>query len=127
MILGERLRTVREQKELSQGDVEKRSGLLRCYISREKNGHTVPAVDRKSTRLNSSHSQISYAVFCLKEHRKRRNLAQRGQDLLREMLDAFMIAFFQFARDITASWAKTQDIPIGTYLRFAEAQMMMGS
>jgi len=34
MILGERLRTVREQKELSQGDIEKRSGLLRCYISR---------------------------------------------------------------------------------------------
>src|SRR2546430_10414628 len=68
MILGERLRTVREQKELSQGDVEKRSGLLRCYISREKNGHTVPAVDRKSTRLNSRHSQISYAVFCLKQH-----------------------------------------------------------
>lgn len=45
MILGERLRNVREQKELSQGDVEKRSGLLRCYISRVENGHTVPAVE----------------------------------------------------------------------------------
>src|ERR1700747_3309498 len=45
MILGERLRTVREQKELSQGDVEKRSGLFRCYISRVENGHTVPAVE----------------------------------------------------------------------------------
>lgn len=45
MILGERLRTVREQKELSQGDVEKRSGLLRCYISRVENGHTMPAVE----------------------------------------------------------------------------------
>src|SRR5688572_31826780 len=30
----------------------------------------VPAVDRKSTRLNSSHSQISYAVFCLKKKNK---------------------------------------------------------
>src|SRR2546427_8261039 len=28
--------------------------------------------DRKSTRLNSSHSQISYAVFCLKKKKKRR-------------------------------------------------------
>src|SRR2546430_5456352 len=28
-------------------------------------------VDRKSTRLNSSHSQISYAVFCLKKKKKR--------------------------------------------------------
>src|SRR5213595_3878094 len=45
MILGERLRTVREQKELSQGDVEKRSGLLRCYISRVENGHTVPSIE----------------------------------------------------------------------------------
>lgn len=45
MIIGERLRSVREQKQLSQGDIEKRSGLLRCYISRVENGHTVPAVE----------------------------------------------------------------------------------
>src|SRR2546430_3242804 len=30
----------------------------------------LPAADRKSTRLNSSHSQISYAVFCLKKKKK---------------------------------------------------------
>src|SRR6267378_6743996 len=36
---------MREQKKLSQGDVEKRTGLLRCYISRVENGHTVPAVE----------------------------------------------------------------------------------
>src|SRR2546430_13053099 len=30
----------------------------------------LPRTDRKSTRLNSSHSQISYAVFCLKKKRK---------------------------------------------------------
>src|SRR2546430_7264711 len=36
-------------------------------------GHrgAVPRTDRKSTRLNSSHSQISYAVFCLKKKKKR--------------------------------------------------------
>src|SRR5690349_12348760 len=44
MIIGERLRELREQKKLSQGDVEHRTGLLRCYISRVENGHTVPAV-----------------------------------------------------------------------------------
>src|SRR2546430_5834109 len=33
----------------------------------DKIATTVPARDRKSTRLNSSHSQISYAVFCLKK------------------------------------------------------------
>src|SRR2546430_4040889 len=31
---------------------------------------TAPRLDRKSTRLNSSHSQISYAVFCLKKKKK---------------------------------------------------------
>jgi transcriptional regulator with XRE-family HTH domain len=45
MIIGERLRSLREQKNLSQGDIEKRTGLLRCYISRVENGHTVPAVE----------------------------------------------------------------------------------
>jgi transcriptional regulator with XRE-family HTH domain len=45
MIIGERLRILREQKNLSQGDIQKRTGLLRCYISRVENGHTVPAVE----------------------------------------------------------------------------------
>ena len=45
MIIGDRLRLLREEKELSQGDIEKRTGLLRCYISRVENGHTVPAVE----------------------------------------------------------------------------------
>ncbi|MFY9689681.1 MAG: helix-turn-helix transcriptional regulator [Candidatus Acidiferrales bacterium] len=45
MIIGERLRLLRETKKLSQGDIEKRTGLLRCYISRVENGHTVPAIE----------------------------------------------------------------------------------
>jgi transcriptional regulator with XRE-family HTH domain len=45
MIIGDRLREMREAKQLSQGDIEKRSGLLRCYISRVENGHTVPAIE----------------------------------------------------------------------------------
>jgi transcriptional regulator with XRE-family HTH domain len=45
MVIGDRLRELRESKELSQGDIEKRSGLLRCYISRVENGHTVPAIE----------------------------------------------------------------------------------
>jgi transcriptional regulator with XRE-family HTH domain len=43
-VIGNRLKELRESKELSQGDIEKRTGLLRCYISRVENGHTVPAV-----------------------------------------------------------------------------------
>ena len=45
MIIGDRLRALREEKKLSQGDIEKRTGLLRCYISRVENGHTVPAIE----------------------------------------------------------------------------------
>src|SRR5437764_14897272 len=45
MIIGDRLRAVREEKKLSQGDIEKRTGLLRCYISRVENGHTIPAIE----------------------------------------------------------------------------------
>jgi transcriptional regulator with XRE-family HTH domain len=45
MIIGDRIRTMREEKKLSQGDIEKRTRLLRCYISRVENGHTVPAIE----------------------------------------------------------------------------------
>ena len=45
MVISERLRQLREDKKLSQGDIEKRTGLLRCYISRVENGHTVPAIE----------------------------------------------------------------------------------
>ena len=44
-MIGDRLRVMREGKNISQGEVEKRIGLLRCYISRVENGHTVPAVE----------------------------------------------------------------------------------
>jgi len=45
MIIGEPLRAIREEKNLSQSDIEKRTGLIRCYVSRVENGHTVPALD----------------------------------------------------------------------------------
>jgi transcriptional regulator with XRE-family HTH domain len=45
MLIGERIKAIRESKHLSQGDIEKRTGLLRCYISRVENQHTTPAVE----------------------------------------------------------------------------------
>jgi len=44
MVIGDRLKQLRDEKSLSQGDIERKTGLLRCYISRVENGHTVPAV-----------------------------------------------------------------------------------
>jgi transcriptional regulator with XRE-family HTH domain len=45
MVIGTRLRALREERKFSQGDIEKRTGLLRCYISRVENGHTVPSIE----------------------------------------------------------------------------------
>ena len=45
MIIGERVKFLREQKKLSQGEIEKRAGLQRVYISRVENGHTVPSIE----------------------------------------------------------------------------------
>jgi len=45
VLIGDRLRAMREERKLSQGDIEKRTGLLRCYVSRVENGHTVPAIE----------------------------------------------------------------------------------
>jgi transcriptional regulator with XRE-family HTH domain len=45
MVIGDRLRSLREEKNMLQGDIEKRTGLLRCYVSRVENGHTVPTIE----------------------------------------------------------------------------------
>src|SRR5471030_1533379 len=45
MNIGETIRNYRLQRGMSQGDIEKRTGLLRCYLSRVENGHTVPSLD----------------------------------------------------------------------------------
>lgn len=45
MVIGQKLRELRESKNLSQGDIEHKTGILRCYTSRVENGHTIPSVD----------------------------------------------------------------------------------
>src|SRR2546429_2090788 len=45
MNIGETIRNFRLQRSMSQGDIEKRTGLLRCYLSRVENGHTIPSLD----------------------------------------------------------------------------------
>jgi transcriptional regulator with XRE-family HTH domain len=44
MQIGAKLREQRIAKNLSQGDIEKRTGLFRCYTSRVENGYTVPTI-----------------------------------------------------------------------------------
>jgi transcriptional regulator with XRE-family HTH domain len=45
VVVGDRLRVLREAKKMSQGDIEARTGLLRCHISRVENGHAVPSIE----------------------------------------------------------------------------------
>ena len=59
--------------------------------------------------------------------RKRRKIAERGRDLLREKLDALMIEFFQFVREIAALRNKAQKLLTEAYDDFVEAQMAIGS
>jgi transcriptional regulator with XRE-family HTH domain len=62
MFIAERLKALREQKNMSQGDIEKRTGLLRCYISRVENGHTVPAIETLEKMARAMEVPI-YALF----------------------------------------------------------------
>jgi transcriptional regulator with XRE-family HTH domain len=43
--IGNVIRSYRADRGLSQGDIERRTGLLRCYLSRVENGHTVPSLE----------------------------------------------------------------------------------
>ena len=63
MSIGTRLRALREEKGLSQGDVEKSTELLRCYISRIENGHTVPSLDTLE-RFSQALDVPLYKMFC---------------------------------------------------------------
>ncbi len=45
VVIGDRFRALREEKKFSQGNIEKKTGLLCCYISRVEHGHTVPAIE----------------------------------------------------------------------------------
>jgi transcriptional regulator with XRE-family HTH domain len=64
MSIGARIRRLREKKGLSQGDIERMTGLLRCYTSRVENGHTVPSLEtleRFAAALDIPLYQLFYA------------------------------------------------------------------
>lgn len=73
MVIGDKLKELRETKNLSQGDIEKRTGLLRCYISRVENGHTVPSVDTLEKMARALEVPM-YRLFTDDEHVKKPNI-----------------------------------------------------
>src|SRR5580692_11020865 len=77
MIIGERLRVLREEKKLSQGDIEKRTALLRCYISRVENGHTVPAIETLEKLARALEAPLYQLFYEGEEPPKLPNLPKR--------------------------------------------------
>ena len=77
MIIGDRLREMREEKKLSQGDIEKRPGLLRCYISRVENGHTVPAIETLEKLARAMEIRMYQLFYDGEEPPKLPNLPKR--------------------------------------------------
>ncbi len=77
MIIGDRLREMREEKKLSQGDIEKRTGLLRCYISRVENGHTVPAIETLEKMARALECPLYHLFYEGEEPPKLPNLLKR--------------------------------------------------
>jgi transcriptional regulator with XRE-family HTH domain len=63
MVIGDRLREIREEKKLSQGHVQSRTGLLRCYISRVENGHTIPNIETLEKFARALETPL-YQLFC---------------------------------------------------------------
>ena len=80
MIIGDRLRALREEKNLSQGDIEERTGLLRCYISRVENGHTVPAIETLEKMARALEIPMYQLFYDGDEPPKVPNLPQRKTD-----------------------------------------------
>jgi len=77
MIIGERLRWLREEKKFSQGEIEKRTGLLRCYVSRVENGHTVPSVETLEKMARALEIPMYKLFYDAEEPPKLPNLLKR--------------------------------------------------
>ncbi|HLI34291.1 MAG TPA: helix-turn-helix transcriptional regulator [Terriglobia bacterium] len=102
MVIGRRLRKLREEKSLSQGDIEKRTGLLRCYISRVENGHTVPSLETLE-RLASALEVPLYQLFYEGDDPPPlRNLSSRqsSEDLVLDEDTEKQVRFFEKARRV---------------------------
>jgi transcriptional regulator with XRE-family HTH domain len=83
MVIGDRLRELREEKRFSQGEIEKRTGLLRCYISRVENGHTVPSLETLEKFTRALGIPLYQLFYEGEEPPKRPNLPKRrtGNDI----------------------------------------------
>jgi transcriptional regulator with XRE-family HTH domain len=77
MIIADRLRNIREMKELSQGELAKRTRLPRSYLSRVENGHTVPTIETLE-KIARAFEIPMYQLFYEDEKSPERTVIARG-------------------------------------------------
>ena len=83
MNIGETIRSFRLQKGMSQGDIEKRTGLLRCYLSRVENGHTIPSLDTLAKIAGAMEVPLAQFFADNPHDNGTRNLPQLSEDEIR--------------------------------------------
>jgi len=83
MNIGQSIRSYRLQKGMSQGDIEKRTGLLRCYLSRVENGHTIPSLDTLSKIAGAMEISLSQFFSDSGHSNGGKGLPQLSEDELR--------------------------------------------
>ncbi len=80
MIIGDRLREMREEKKLSQGDIGKRTGLFRSYISRIEHNHSVPNFENLEKMARALEVPLYQLFYDGEEPPKLLNLPRRKSD-----------------------------------------------
>ena len=60
---------------MSQGDIEKRTGLLRCYLSRVENGHTIPSLDTLSKIAGAMELPLSQILCGVRPYKRGQGIA----------------------------------------------------
>ncbi len=83
MNIGETIRNFRLQKGMSQGDIEKRTGLLRCYLSRVENGHTIPSLDTLAKIANAMDLPLAQFFAENSNHDHSKQVPQLSEDEVR--------------------------------------------
>jgi transcriptional regulator with XRE-family HTH domain len=83
MNIGDTIRNFRLQKGMSQGDIEKRTGLLRCYLSRVENGHTIPSLDTLAKIAAAMEVPLAQFFADAQSDNGNRSLPQLSEDEVR--------------------------------------------
>lgn len=98
MNIGQTIKNYRLQRGMSQGDIEKRTGLLRCYLSRVENGHTIPSLDTLAKIASAMDLPLAQFFSDQSSHHNGRSLPQWTEDEVR-----FLTQFRRYSNNLNDS------------------------